>query len=186
RIATLLIIPVNFWMLDGFKLWNSFPGLVLVAIAALLLTLITILLLKPSRANWMTGTAIGLSWLQWGWSWPGMPFTATYVGTIAAAVALLIQEQRQRERERYSLPAITVTFGSLLLLLRAILVAQVPLNQLGLAIGISGWVLVWLARQMPDRRVWTWLGSALLIVGWAIAVLVIPPWQAIATGAESG
>lgn len=179
RIATLLIIPVNFWMLDGFKLWNSFPGLVLVAIAALLLTLITILLLKPSRANWMTGTAIGLSWLQWGWSWPGMPFTATYVGTIAAAVALLIQEQRERERERYSLPAITVTFGSLLLL-RAILVAQVPLNQLGLAIGISGWVLVWLARRMPDRRVWTWLGSALLIVGWAIAALVIPPWQAIA------
>ncbi|MGQ9871300.1 hypothetical protein [Leptodesmis sp.] len=179
RIATLLIIPVNFWMMDGFKLWNSFPGIVFVTIAALLLTLITILLLKPSRAAWMTGTAIGLSWLQWGWGWQGTPFTATYVGTIAAAVALLVQEQRERERERYSLPPIAVTFGSLLLLLRAILVAQVPLNQLGLAIGISGWVLVWLARRSPDRRMWMWLGSALLIVGWAIAVSVIPPWQAI-------
>jgi hypothetical protein len=198
RIATLLIIPVNFWMMDGFKLWNSFPGIVLVAIAALLLTLITILLLKPSRAVWMTITAIALSWLQWGWSRQGIPFAATYAGTIAAAVVLLVQEQRESGRggERRnggddevpnsllstpsSLPSIAVTFGSLLLLLRAILVAQVPLNQLGLAIGISGWVLVWLSRRSPDRRAWTWLGSALLIVGWAIVVSVIPPWQAIA------
>lgn len=205
RIATLLIIPVNFWMMDGFKLWNSPPGIILTLIATLILTLIAVLLLKPSRTSWMTITAIALSWLQWGWSWPGIPFTATYCGTIAAAVALLLQEQRERRRREgrgdggngeeteflpptphsppptpYSLTQIAVAFGSLLLLLRAILVAQVPLNQLGLAIGISGWLLVWLSRQAPERVAWRWVGAVLLISGWAIAVSVIPPWQAIA------
>jgi hypothetical protein len=26
RVTTLLLIPVNFWMMDGFKLWNSGIG----------------------------------------------------------------------------------------------------------------------------------------------------------------
>ncbi|MCY7393383.1 MAG: hypothetical protein LH647_18375, partial [Leptolyngbyaceae cyanobacterium CAN_BIN12] len=57
--------------------------------------------------------------------------------------------------------------------------AQVPINQLGLAIGICGWVMCWLVRQ-NFRTDWIRAGAGLLVVGWLVAVPVIPPWQAIA------
>lgn len=38
KIAILLIIPVNFWMLDGLKIWRSGVGLAIALFAALVLT----------------------------------------------------------------------------------------------------------------------------------------------------
>ena len=48
KITTLLIIPVNFWMIDQLKLWTSGLGLALAAIAASLLTAIIIRLFNWS------------------------------------------------------------------------------------------------------------------------------------------
>jgi hypothetical protein len=98
-IATLLIIPVNFWMMDGFQLGQSATGLGIAAIASLLLTGILILLLNPDRSRLMLLAAIALSWLHWGWGWQWVPFGAVYGGTVVAAVAVVNQEARGKRQE---------------------------------------------------------------------------------------
>ncbi|XGW00453.1 MAG: hypothetical protein ACAF41_16150 [Leptolyngbya sp. BL-A-14] len=227
QIATLLIIPVNFWMMDGFRLWQSGLGWVMAAIAAIVLSGITVQLLKPEvgsresgvgsreersgrRALLPLGVAIALSWLHWGWGWSGFPLVATYVGTIGATIALVLQEAEGRRQEAeavserteaqddlahvnelapsaspassapLSLSTITIAIATLLLIARAVLAAGVPINQLGLAVGICGWLLCWLGRREASRVGWQRGGAGLLLVGWLIAVTVTPPWQAIA------
>ncbi|MBW4692317.1 MAG: hypothetical protein KME27_11180 [Lyngbya sp. HA4199-MV5] len=251
QIATLLIIPVNFWMMDGFRLLSSGLGWAIAAIAALVLTGITMQLLKGAsgergvgsggervgkRERLTLGMAIALSWLHWGWGWDGFPLVATYVGTIGATIALVGQDRelgvgsresgvgrqeaggRRQEAEAaseetevqedsaavdvsspapaaspassislltplpspLSLSTITIAIATLLLLARAVLAAGVPINRLGLAVGICGWLLCWLGRQDASRLGWQRGGVGLLLVGWLIAVTVTPPWQAIA------
>jgi hypothetical protein len=200
NIATLLIIPVNFWMMDGFRLGQSPVGLGVAAIASVLLTGILILLLKPSRDWMMLIAAIALSWLHWGWGWQWVSFGAVYGGTVGAAAVLVnpgIGHREpgigQRDEDRGaiastipppltspSLSTIAVAAFALILIGRAALMAQVPIHQLGLAIGICGWVLCWLARHQADRAGWSLAGAGLLLVGWLVAVTDIPPWQAIA------
>jgi len=231
QVATLLIIPVNFWTMDGFRLWQSGLGWVAAAIAALVLTGITVQLLRAevgSRASdsglraWLPlGVAIALSWLHWGWGWTGFPLVATYVGTIGATIALVCQEREVRGRESrvrsqtlepelkatavqpsdnveatdeslplqpstplptpaLTLSTITIAIATLLLLGRAVFAAGVPIDRLGLAIGICGWLLCWLGRRDASRLGWQRGGTGLLLAGWLIAVTVTPPWQAIA------
>ena len=229
QIATLLIIPVNFWMMDGFHLWQSGLGWVMAAIAALVLTGITVQLLRPewgvgsgewrvgSREKLLLGMAIALSWLHWGWGWSGFPLVATYIGTIGATIALIwkegesgvgsresgvaLQETEAEPPENIepvdddssphpslltphssllSLSTITIAIATLLLIARAVLAAGVPINRLGLAVGICGWLLCWLGRRDASRIGWQRGGAGLLVVGWLIAVTVTPPWQAIA------
>ncbi|MBD2036379.1 hypothetical protein H6F76_15295 [Leptolyngbya sp. FACHB-321] len=124
QVATLLIIPVNFWTMDGFRLWQSGLGWVAAAIAALVLTGITVQLLRAEVGSrgadsglrvWLPlGVVIALSWLHWGWGWTGFPLVATYVGTIGATIALVYQERelgaglrhkRSAERGQDSEPA---------------------------------------------------------------------------------
>ncbi len=231
QVATLLIIPVNFWTMDGFRLWQSGLGWVAAAIAALVLTGITVQLLRSevgSRASdsglrvWLPlGVAIALSWLHWGWGWTGFPLVATYVGTIGATIALVYQEREVGGRElrvrsqvlepeleatavqpsdnveatdeslplppvtsspspAVNLSTITIAIATLLLLGRAVFAAGVPIDRLGLAIGICGWLLCWLGRRDASRLGWQRGGTGLLLAGWLIAVTVTPPWQAIA------
>jgi len=230
QVATLLIIPVNFWMMDGLHLWQSGLGWLMAAIAALVLTGITVQLLKPELGSgeWGVGsrerlplvTAIALSWLHWGWGWTGFPLVATYTGTIGATIALVLQDRRELriesgewgvgsgeaaiapqsiEAQRSDnvspaspapstppfgssllLSTITTAIATLLLIARAVIAAGVPVNRLGLAVGICGWLLCWLGRRDSSRIGWQRGGTGLLLVGWFIAVVVTPPWQAIA------
>ncbi|MBC7973247.1 MAG: DUF2157 domain-containing protein [Verrucomicrobia bacterium] len=236
QIATLLIIPVNFWMMDGFRLWQSGLGWVMAAIAAIVLTGIKVQLLKPEVGNGESGkgsrekgvgkrvllplgTAIALSWLHWGWGWTGFPLVATYVGTIGATIALVYEDREWGVESRESgvgsqegeeaegtiqnselithnselhpsplaphssllaLSTITIAIATLLLIARAVLAAGVPINRLGLAVGICGWLLCWLGRRDASRISWQQGGTGLLLTGWLIAVTVTPPWQAIA------
>jgi hypothetical protein len=200
QIATLLIIPVNFWMMDGLRLWSSAAGWGMAAIAALVLSTITGWLLRTAESRIspaMLTTAIGLSWLHWGWGWTGFPLVATYLGTIGTAVALLDQDRRRSDLEAvsgdgtqtpFSLPAVSaiapstiaIACSALLLIARASLVAHVPITRLGLAVGICGWLLSWLSRKDDRRIVWGRGGAGLLLVGWLVSVTVTPPWQAIA------
>jgi hypothetical protein len=226
QIATLLIIPVNFWMMDSFHLSRSASGFGLATIATLLLTAITGLLLKPNSAEpgntrLILATAIALSWLQWGWGWSSFPLIATYLGTVGASLALAYQDRGvERGAEKVAaaaaaggegrgdredgeaaisssstLPApasplssprplssgfIAVAFSTLLLIGRAVFVAQVPVTRLGLAAGICGWLLCWLSRRNVARVVWAQVGTGLLLAGWFVAVTVTPPWQAVA------
>ncbi len=189
QITTLLIVPVNFWMIDGFKLWSSGSGRVVAAIAALALTAIMMILLKPTGPR-LTGVriiinSICLSWLHWGWGWAGFPLIATYIGTVGTALSLyqgtVLPTGAGEEESRDRLPSgtITVTFATLLLIARAVFVAHVPIQQLGLALGICGWLLCWLSRH-PARQLWTRAGAVMLLAGWSVAVTAETPWQAIA------
>jgi hypothetical protein len=78
------------------------------------------------------------------------------------------------------LPTLVLTAALLLLLGRAVLAAQVPISQLGLALGICGWLFCWLTRRNATSDGWTVAGTSLLIAGWAITIAANPPWQAFA------
>lgn len=213
QITTLLIIPVNFWMMDAFNLWARGWGW-LSFVAAFLLTAILLYLLKPVQASEQTRllliNSVALSWLHWGWGWSGVPLAATYIGTIGTALALFYQDrsdQERREPSRRDRPSVTqnpqetvppetpnsssrspglatgvltVMLAALLLVARAVWVAQVPVNQLGLALGVCGWLLCWLSRRQLSRELWGRVGAGLLILGWLVSVTAASPWQAIA------
>lgn len=181
QLTTLLIIPVNFWMIDGFQLWQTPGGWIAGPIAGGILSLMTLRLLGLS-SRWVQFNALGLSWLHWGWAIAGFPLLATYGGTIGTAFLQLREENREAagedEPQGIDLGRVAILGAVLLLVGRAVLGAGVPVSQLGLAFGLCGWLLGWLNRR-SRRPLWTPAATGLLLVGWAVTVTVDPPWQAI-------
>lgn len=200
KIATLLIIPINFWMMDGLQIATSWAGLGFAAIASLTLTLITLRFLRPHVRTvprlWLAANSVGLSWLHWGWHWEAMPIIATYVGTIGTALILFTEQQATNSAREASenlgreasdsgdrpgtpeTASLLIILSTLLLIGRAVLAAQVPIDRLGLALGVSGWLLCRLARS--EQSLWRWSGVGLLVMGWLVAIPASLPWQAIA------
>ncbi len=179
QIATLLLVPVNFWMIDGFRLWQDGLGWGMGAIAALSLSALTFRLLRSSPRTTLIN-AWGLSWLHWGWAVPGIPLVAVYVGTIGTAVLQVIRRDREESSTRFPLDlgAIAIAFSTLLLIGRAVLVKGIPFSRLGLALGICGWILCWMNRR-TQNPLWTPAGAALLVAGWCVTVST-DQWQALA------
>ena len=180
-------------MIDGLKLGSSAAGLGLAAIAAVSLTAVNLFLLRPAnglatgdRAGLATINAIGLSWLQFGWGWANVPLIATYIGTIGTALLTLRQFSQRRQAES-SLPSPTfatapliVALATLLLIGRSILAAGVAVSQLGLALGVCGWLICWMVQRDRLPTVWRWSGMAMLLLGGLVSISADPPWQAIA------
>ncbi|MGB3670553.1 MAG: hypothetical protein WA984_10605 [Phormidesmis sp.] len=201
-LTTLLLVPVNFWVIDRFGVLTSPLGIGIGVIAAIALTYLPFALstdLMPRRLNRLN--LLGLSWLHWGWglgsggAWAVWPVIATYLGTIGTAANLTAQDRQQsaiittaataeaeasEEKTGLSFGVLTVALSVLLLLVRSLWIAQVPPHQLGLAAGICGWLLVWLTREKHSQRVWEEAGFGLLLLGWLASVSQSPPWQAIA------
>ncbi|MBN4006996.1 DUF2157 domain-containing protein [Nostoc sp. LPT] len=221
-IATLLLVPVNFWAMDSFRLWQNPVDWIVVAIACPTLTAITVLLSKNRTifTNLHTGklplvNILGLSYLHWGWQLRGFPLIAVYLAIIGTTIITIYHHYQQphpvsekdwgdRRRLSISLPAAVIIYALLVMLVRAIFVARIDATQLGLAIGICGWLVTWLAEQ--GERVggsaggekggaeevtvifssspsflllWERLGGILLFLGWVVSVENYP-WQAIA------
>ncbi|MEH1862117.1 MAG: DUF2157 domain-containing protein [Nostoc sp.] len=227
-IATLLLVPVNFWAIDSFRLWQNPVDWIVVAIACPTLTAITVLLSKNRTifTNLHTGklplvNILGLSYLHWGWQLRGFPLIAVYLATLTTTIITvyhnLFQEPhtgseedrgdvydglRLRRRLSISLPAAVIIYSLIVLLVRAIFVTKVDVTLLGLAIGICGWLMTWLAQQgrgageagevtliysssslsPSSLLLWERLGDVLLFLGWVVSV-VNHPWQAIAVSA---
>ncbi|MBN3926608.1 DUF2157 domain-containing protein [Nostoc sp. NMS4] len=226
-IVTLLLVPVNFWAMDSFRLWQNPVDWIVIAIACPTLTAITVLLSRNRTifTNLHTGklplvNILGLSYLHWGWQLRGFPLIAVYLATIGTTIITvyhnLFQQQEHRGdvydglRLRYklsiSLSAAVIIYSLIILLVRAIFVTEVDVTLLGLAIGICGWLMTWLAQQgageaggaggagevgeveevtliFPSSSssllLWEKLGGVLLFLGWLVSVLNYP-WQAIA------
>ncbi|MGL4621734.1 MAG: DUF2157 domain-containing protein [Chroococcidiopsis sp.] len=179
QVTTLSLIPVNFWAIDGFQLWWDGLGLIVGAIAILSLSAIAWTVLQaalPIRVN-----TLALSWLQLGWIIPGFPLIAIYSGTVGTAGVLWHRVEKRRATSLIDLgiSGVVLAISTLLLFGRGVLRAGVPIDAIGLALGICGWVLCWLTRRQVEPLL-TRTGIGLLVLGWIVAVSVEPPWQAIA------
>ena len=193
-LTTLLLIPINFWMMDALGVLRSPVGIGAGGLSAVLLSCLPLKLLNH-RSNQLN--LIGLSWLHWGWLASGAafwPVAATYLGIVGTATNLAYQDEQSSllegsTRSRLlSFDVMTVGLAISILLFRSLFIEQVPVDQLGLATGICGWLMVRLTRQKvgqktgqkAGRKLWTAAGFGLLGVGWAVCVAKTPPLQGIA------
>ncbi len=197
QLISLLLVPVNFWAMDGFGLWRHPWEWIVVGVAALSLTGITVI--NPSiqtnsfRLTSRASLVLWLSYLHWGWNWSQVPLVAVYLGVIGTA--MFLPSAASTPRASPSLPnnaptgSLVVIYALTVLLGRAIFVMNVPITQLGLAMGICGWLL---ARQGKppvvsresvssfSTKVWDGIGGGLLLIGWLVSVGEEIPWQATA------
>ena len=160
HIVTMLLIPINFWAMDSFGLWQNPVNLIFVAIASIILTRIAVLLSKLSIFAGSVPVSklsfiniLGLSFLHLGWKINGFPLIAVYLALIGTTVITVFQNLRAADRQRAeesegvdknkfqfswgkNLPATVIVYSSVLLLIRAIFGIGINIAQLGLAIGI--------------------------------------------------
>jgi cell division protein FtsL len=215
-IVTLLLVPVNFWAMDSFGLWHNPLQWIVVAIASIILTTITAIICNNRRfvINNVLGklplvNILVLSYLHWGWAIPGFPLIAVYLaiaGTTIATIYHTRYQQRQilsaedtHARVNLKLPYAVIIYALVVLLVRAIFVAGVNVQELGLAIGICGSLVTTLgspftredAENSPHPRVspspplpvfprilTSQAGGVLLLLGWLVSVSEHYPWQA--------
>lgn len=210
QIVTLLLVPVNFWAMDSFGLWQYPLEWLTVAIATVALTTVTVLLLRHAPAYPLRGqlqwlpilNILGLSYLHWGWRLPTFPLIAVYLGMVGTSLITFYQTnhrqqqpspllhaasgqtQAEPQQPSLNLAAGVVVYALVVLLGRAIFVVYVPVTSLGLAIGICGWLVAWLAQQQPRTSTespefpWEMIGGILLLLGWLVSVGTVVPWQA--------
>ncbi|MBD2388042.1 DUF2157 domain-containing protein [Cylindrospermum sp. FACHB-282] len=221
-IVALLLVPINFWAMDSFRLWQNPVNWIVMAIATLILSWMTISLCnnRTVRTNSPVGklplvNILGLSYLQWGWNLSGFPLIAVYLAMIGTTIITVYQNQNlpnsqenqgtQRNRLNISLSATVIIYALLVLLVRAIFVAGVDVTQLGLAVGICGWLVTWLAQKnltssastqagsgvengissnsspTPDL-IGERLGGILLFLGWVVSVITQPLQAIVVSG----
>jgi ABC-type multidrug transport system fused ATPase/permease subunit len=194
---SLLLVPVNFWAMDSFQLWQNPFGWVLVAIGSVFLTAITLFLNSlPISTSTRGGlfryplpilNILGLSYLHWGWKIPGFPSIAVYIAILGTTIATVYQIRRQEHLKitvtaedwqrgfGIKLSYSVIIYALALLLIRAIFVVQVNVQELGLAIGICGWLVAWVASR---GYAWEFIGGILLFLGWVVSIGTAFPWQA--------
>jgi hypothetical protein len=197
--VTLCLVPVNFWAMDGFGLWGNLWEWLTVGIASVALTGITILILQPQR-SYHNGLGLvnylGLSYLHWGWAFRSFPLIAVYLGIVGTSLATVYTYRNWGRREEsgennqlaiafHQRVTTSVIYAVAVLLIRAIFLTRTPveITQLGLAIGICGWLLAWLSQQRPNPLTsappfsqinWELLGGGLIFLGWFVSVYEFP------------
>jgi hypothetical protein len=173
RWMSLLLVPVNFWAMDGLGLAQSPLGLVAMAIGSVALGFWVWQQSPPSR---LRGLLLGLGLLHWGWASLG-PLPGIYAGTIATAAIAPLGLARSRsispqasEAPRLNLWNFLPVYGVMILMLRALAVNQLPLGTLGLAIAIGGQILARMLRsQLGFQSAWEWLSGSLILLGWLVS-----------------
>lgn len=185
KLVTLLLIPLNFWAMDGLKLWLSPLGLFTIAIAALALTLLTLTFyrnLGQFQRRFLCNH-LGLSYLNWGWQIPGFPLIAVYLGIIITGFLTIANPPPTS-----SSPAnpkidfkIVVIYLLTLLFGRAIFVANVEISQLGLALGIFAGFLYISSSLILHRS-----SYFILLLGWLVTVFTQPGQAFLVSGIGVG
>jgi hypothetical protein len=204
RLVTLLLVPVNFWAMDSFGLWHHPWEWLVVAIAAFTLTANTVLYpdmrSHPRRITSDSLLLLLLSYLHWGWQWPIFPLIAVYIGVVGTAVLLPqgLEEWRLGSTPTPDEPqtpntspdtrigSVLVLYALTVLLVRGIFIAQIPIPQLGLALGLCGWLFARLSitrETVPQSasmqsKIWEWVGGSFIFIGWLVSVSDEFPWQA--------
>lgn len=187
--------------MDSFQLGRSLGGLVVMAIAALSLSVLASNLLiglrRRRQQRLLMVNHLGLSYLHWGWAIPGLPLAATYAGMVGTTAITLYRfaregaaETQKRANLPFSLNGALILYALLILLIRAIFFAAVPVPQLGLAIALGGALIVGQTAQEFQRggtsrfgkslslENWEAIGGGLIVLGWLVSVHTIA-WQAL-------
>ncbi len=101
QLTALLIIPVNFWMIDSFRLVQGGVSLLVALVAGGILSGLMAYTLNPRdgdrwgaqgrRRGWLVlANLLLLSWLHWGWLGSGMAPVAIYVGIVATGFCTVL------------------------------------------------------------------------------------------------
>jgi len=191
QMITLLLVPLNFWAMDGLGVWSSGGGFLVAAVAAVALTLASLQVMGNQQTPVIKQVnALGLSFLHFGWALAVVPVLAAYVGTLGSAIATLLSRNpgpaplKPSRSSRWSTLAVFFALG--LLLIRGLSVLpEDDWGQLGLAFGLYGATWVWLGQKQSGQsqevsgdlsgsrtapRGSVWLGRALLWWSWLIAI----------------
>lgn len=173
QLVTLLLVPANFWAMDGLRVLTNPAGVGLGLIAGGLLSGIAIFLLQTSflfretqeinadsqkrkrtrrqLSQLSIATILILSWLHLGWLIsPYYPLIAVYLGIGAIATSTFLNRDQglnTADSSTFPLALITGAYSTVLLVSRALLFANVSVFKLGLAFGICGWVLVQITNK---------------------------------------
>lgn len=186
--VTLLLIPINFWAIDSFSLWQNKLNWVIIGSASLILSFINkkICQNRTLIPNFPQGklpiiNIISLSYLHWGWHLTIFPLIATYLAMIGTTFLTIYHQLDRTENNQETTSNTTgiyfyfgfLTYGLLLILSRAIFIAKVNITQLGLAIGICGSLVIWLGQKnlKPTNSLfWENCGLGIIFVGWMISL----------------
>ncbi len=195
RLVTLLLVPINTWAMDTFNLWQSPLTLGIAGIAAIVLGGVTwqLFQFQPAPRTLPLANHLALSGLHWGWGIAGMPGVAVYGGVVTTA---LLTAYQTRSRIQTAIPgqliqlpvvrAALIISALLILIGRALFIAAVPATQLGLAVGICGFLMAWLDWQYRPGQLrllgatWEAIGLLGLGLGWLLAVTNEFPGQVLA------
>ncbi|MDY7014499.1 MAG: hypothetical protein SVX43_13035, partial [Cyanobacteriota bacterium] len=132
--SALLLVPLNFWAMDTFGLWDRPLEWLTVAIAGSSLSILTFSIARQRKfAPLYIALFLGSSVLHWGWAIAGVPSICVYCVAIATAVVLRFFPQPRGMR--------FIFFPLAVILVRALFVERLPVSELGLALGIGGWLL---------------------------------------------
>ncbi|WOD39288.1 hypothetical protein [Nodosilinea sp. E11] len=148
QMITLLLVPLNFWALDGLRLWQG-SGVLVGAIAAVLLTLAALQVLRQQQSTSLEqANVLGLAYLHTGWGWGAMPLLAVYAGVVGSAAATLFGQQRQALSPAFRWPTVATIGAMGLLLVRGLAITEPQtLGLYGLAFGLYGATWVWLGQR---------------------------------------
>jgi hypothetical protein len=197
ELATLLLLPVNFWALDVLVGWQT-PvswGTTTIAVGSFAAIAYT---KTPLQSRQAMGITLGISLLHWGWNLPGMPLLVAYASTIGTAILFFTYQSHRpplpspttaTTGDRFPFPTIiSIIWGATVfsILARVVFAESLPIAQLGLAFGICGFLLCWRrpesveeARSLQYRQPLQLAGIALLFLGWGVSVFATIPWQAL-------
>ncbi len=195
-VVTLLLVPVNFWAMDSFGLWLNPLNWIVLDIASLTLSFLTHSLCKNTTVvshlpvqKLAQLNILGLSYLNLGWKLPGFPLIAIYIAMVGTTVITVYLQNYQSDNSQENIEeqphkfkinfaATIIVYTLLLLLVRAIFIAGVNVTHLGLAIGVCGWLLIWLLERETLSSSFSSLqarfADTLMFLGWLVSVFNQP------------
>jgi hypothetical protein len=168
RWVTLLLIPLNFWAINGLGLLQNFTTAWAVAIATIILTGIVILFNSPQRRSNPLPiiNQLILSYLHLGWGIPIFPFIAVYIGIFSSA-GVSLRHPSQNKNPAFLAYIIPFIF----ILSRATIVSDIPWESVAFPIGLGGWLL-----YVKSSKIWRRLAYGILAISWLLSV-GDHPWQ---------
>jgi len=196
--VAILLVPLNFWAVDEFNIWKSIPQSA-VAIAAIFALPWGVGIFAKGK-DWSKPIFSGffaLSLCHWGWGNIFNPVIGVYLGIGVVIVILwglpLVAKRSRPQKVPENIGLEFVLFGLGLLLFRAIAIENIPVGQLGLGLGLLGWLLTELEWDRMARlnspqskeaiaHPWETGGAILMLWGWLVTVESYE-WQVIGVSA---